>query len=495
MKKRHASLMILALFLCILLFTSRVQSIKAEPSLKLNSTIASETHVEVPFYYQEKDYYCGPAALQMVFNYYGENVSQYEIADVARTIGYPSYSTYTDELRRAGHFSNISTSMGDEMPENITGYSLRELGYAAFESQGMNLTTLESFINQSKPLILLMWYSSYHASGHFRVATGYNETHVFLHDPWNKPLWGGSYGGPNVAFTISEFLDLWSYFSYWSLYVSPWTVNVSLPSYVKPYTPFQIVSMIEYPQPPPNVFSAYPASSCNASIILPANLSLAPGENPKKTIDTGYLQAGTVSTVNWTLVADSSPTGTIDITVEGIVSGSVWAHDNYTSYSYTDRIGAKANFTASILMDNSTPTINTISRTPETNVQPNQEVKITANITDNQSGIQTATLFFTTDNEATWENRTMNLNQSTTLYEATIPGQQAGTWVKFKIFACDRVGNNITLDGTEPYFTYQIMPEFQTLFALQSFVILSFLVIVWRKYRSRPQRKMENQKS
>jgi len=149
----------------------------------------SETHFSVPFYYQEKDYYCGPATLEMIFDYYGENVSQSEIACVARSIGNPLYVTYTDELRRAGHFSNISLSMGAELPNNITGYSLRPLGYASSEAQGMNLTLLRSFLDQGKPLILLMWYSHYHVSTHYRVATGYNETHVFLHDPWNKPLW------------------------------------------------------------------------------------------------------------------------------------------------------------------------------------------------------------------------------------------------------------------------------------------------------------------
>ena len=66
--------------------------------------------------------------------------------------------------------------MGAETPEeNITGYTLRKLGYAASEAHDMNLTQLKSFIDQDKPLILLMWYSSYHGSTHYRVATGYNE--------------------------------------------------------------------------------------------------------------------------------------------------------------------------------------------------------------------------------------------------------------------------------------------------------------------------------
>jgi hypothetical protein len=80
--------------------------------------------IDVPFHYQDTDYYCGPACLEMVFDYYGEDINQSEIADVARTIGEPLYSTFTDELRRAAHFSNLSTSMGAEIPDyNITGYT------------------------------------------------------------------------------------------------------------------------------------------------------------------------------------------------------------------------------------------------------------------------------------------------------------------------------------------------------------------------------------
>lgn len=279
----------------------------------------------------------------MVFDYYGEDINQSEIADVARTIGEPVYSTFTDELLRAAHFSNISASMGAEIPEeNITGYTSRKLGYAAFEAHDMNLTQLKSFIDQDKPLVLLMWYSSYHGSTHYRVATGYNETHVFLHDPWNK-LWGGTYGGPNIAFNNTQFLDLWSYYDYWTLYVSPWTINVSAPKFIKLDSPFQINTTITYPQSLPNALSGYSAWSCNATITLPANLSLAPDETQRKTVATGFLEAGSNATVSWMLIAKSSMTNTVIVEVEGMISGSVGAHINYSAYDYYDRIGAAVN--------------------------------------------------------------------------------------------------------------------------------------------------------
>jgi outer membrane protein assembly factor BamB len=281
----------------------------------------------------------------MVFDYYGENILQSEIACVARTSGAPVHGTFPDEMRRAAQFSGASTSMGDELPYNITGYALRQLGYSAFEAQDMNLTVLESLLDRGKPLILSMWYSSSHVDVHYRVAVGYNQTHVFLHDPWNKPLRGGLYGGPVVAFNISQFLDLWSCSDYWALYVSPWNVSFSAPDLITPGTPFQVKSTITYPQPLPKALSTYPASSCNASIILPSGLSLAPGENQTKTIGMGLMQAGDSQSVTWMLIANWPVTGTVDITAEGMISGSVGAHYYYPPYEYSDRIGVTGSFT------------------------------------------------------------------------------------------------------------------------------------------------------
>jgi hypothetical protein len=82
------------------------------------------------------------------------------------------------------------------------------------------------------------------------------------------------------------------------------------------------------------------------------------------------------------------------------------------------------------------------------------------------------------DNGTTWENRTMNYNESTSLYEAAIPGQEAGTFVRFKIVAYDWAGNNATRDGTELYCTYQVIPEFPPSLILPLFIILATLIIL-----------------
>ena len=438
--------------------------------------------ITVPFHYQDIYYYCGPACLEMVFDYYGEDIDQFEIADVART--HPN-ETITDELLRAAHFSNISTSKGAEIPDkNITGYTLRKLGYAAFEAQGMSLTQLKSYIDQDKPLILLMWYSGYHHSTHYRVVTGYNETHVFLHDPWNKPEWDSFYGGPNIAFNYTAFLDLWSYWGNWALYALPWTINLSAPTCIKSETPFEINATITYPQPLPNALNNYPASSCNATIILPANLSLALGETSKKTIGTGSLGAGASSTVSWMVTADSSMNCTIVIEVEGLISGSVTAKGiDYPQYNYNDRIGATVNFTTEFKEDNNSPLIGIPSRVPSGDVQPNQKVEVYVNITDEDSGVKNATLYYNLNSSLTWIPKPMDYNLTSRLYNATILGQPIGTYVRFIIVAYDKVGNNATGDGTE-YCTYQVVPEFPLSLILPLFMVLSIPAILYVKKKA-----------
>jgi hypothetical protein len=298
-------------------------------------TVAEEHYVDVPFYYQVKTYYCGPAALQMVFDYFGENVSQFEIAEVARTV---PYVTYTDELRRAAHFSNMSTSMGSEIVENITGYTARKLGYAAFEMFGMTLEDLKTLIDKDFPVILLMRWVPSEPYGHFRVAVGYNATHVFLHDPWNNVQWGGEYGGPNLPMNYTFFDEMWNYSGHWGLFVSPWNVKIETPSNVYVNQNFTVTATVSYVCPPQIPVYAYEASSCNSTIVLPEGLVLTEGESSTKSL--GEIYAGDSTQTSWKVRAESPGDYSISIEAEGKISGIVEEKaDVGPSYQYQDRIG------------------------------------------------------------------------------------------------------------------------------------------------------------
>ena len=286
--------------------------------------------IAMPHYYQEKSWYCGEACLQMVFDYYGPKISQDDIGDVANEN--PSYGTYASDLRRAAHFSDLSTAIQNPA---LRGYKERALGYGAHErtSSISWLSGLKQVIASDHPVIVLGWYSAAHTSGHFRVVKGYDDNlgEIITHDPW----YGPPFQGPNQHFSYAYFNDLWSRNNYLGIMVSPWNVSVKCPPTVAPNTMFTVEATVEYVYNN-NFFSQYTASNSQAQIHLPPGYSLAPGETQTKAIDVTV--PGSSDTVSWDVVAPAtlSDGDTITISAFGYITGS-----SYSYASYTDRIGGE----------------------------------------------------------------------------------------------------------------------------------------------------------
>jgi hypothetical protein len=450
-----------------------------------------EHHIEVPFYYQVKSYYCGPAALQMVFDFYGENISQFEIADAARTV---PYITYIDEMRRAAHFSNWSTSMGNELSENITGYTFRKFGYAAFEQWSMTLEDLKSLIDMGFPIILLMqWIPNVPEYGHYRVAVGYNETHVFLHDPWNT-TWGYTeYWGPNIAMNYTLFLDMWAYSGRWGLFVSPWKIDAYTPNFVYAGETFEVAVNVTYPCPSPFSSYEYYASSCNVTITLPSGLALANGEEEKKTVTNTELKPGESIQVRWTVEAENSGVYDIAICTEGKIDGAVGEKPNVgPSYNYEDRIGGCAVKMLVAFEDEALPIIEEPIRTPSDTVMPDDNVTISVNVTDAESGVKNVTLLYNLNNSTLWTSILMKLNMTSGFYEAAIPKQPEGTSVKYKIIAYDNAGNFAEQNNNGNYFVYQVIPEFASVMIMLLFAVLSTVIVSSRRISSRKNGKLRS---
>jgi parallel beta-helix repeat protein len=473
----------------------------------------SQFLLNIPYHHQIKSYYCGPAALEEVFHYYGPDIPQIEIADAARTA--PD-GTYTPDMVRAAHFSNLSTSVGRESPINYTGYTTRTLGYAALECGRMTVDELKSVIAAGYPVIVLTTW-------HFRVAVGYDSTRIIFQDP---------YYGPMYQMNCNDFSTDWDYSGHWALLVSPWHIDMVTPHNVLPGDQFNVTATVTYPWVPPFPLDTSPATAVNATIELPTGLSLLPNQTLQKTLDTAYLTPGQSFTVTWGVQAEALGNYRIGVEAEGLVSGWMPPLPSYNSeYTYEDRIGGNnqstmavtssldtsppvttedyddswhncsfaVNLTASddisgvletyyringgpektlslngqpvittsgtnntleywstdwagneelphkflnnIKLDTTIPSIGIPVRTPATEVQPNQQVKVAVSATDAVSGIRTVTLAYTLDDWATWTVQGMTLNASTALYEASIPGQPAGTFVKFSIEAFDQAGN------------------------------------------------------
>lgn len=120
-------------------------------------------------------------------------------------------------------------------------------------------------------------------------------------------------------------------------------------------------------------------------------------------------------------------------------------------------------------------------------VEPDQEVKVFVNVTDTESGVKSATLYYNLNDSETWTAVPMDYNLTSRVYNATIPGQPAGTYVRFKIVAYDHLGNNATLNGTAQYCTYQVIPEFTSTIILSLLMAITTIIMLYAKKRE--QRK------
>jgi len=141
-------------------------------------------------------------------------------------------------------------------------------------------------------------------------------------------------------------------------------------------------------------------------------------------------------------------------------------------------------YSDTIILDTAAPLIGIPSREPAGDVQPDQPVKVSVNVTDATSHVKNVTLSYTINNGTSWTNLSMSLNSSTGLYEATIPGQPAGTWVKYKIIVYDNAENPATRDGTQPYCMYQVIPEFPPALILPLLMVLTMLAVFFTKKRA-----------
>jgi len=299
-----------------------------------------ENCLSVPFHYQINKYYCGPAALEMVFDYFGENIPQQEIAEAGLTE--EELGTFGKCMIRAAHFSYLSISEGKELEGSIQGYSNRKIGYAAFEKNGLSIEDLKKLIDEGFPLIVTTWYDEKKTNPHFRVVVGYNDTHIIVNDPWNKDIWGGWSGGPNVPIEVNTFLELWDVNDNWGLFVAPWDINLEVVEVNSQI--FKFIVTVNYSCPWTFNTPIYPATECNVTIELSNGLYLL-NETKVKILGNGTLYAGKIETVEWTVYKENwQETFTVTISAKGKVRNKITFPWGY-SIEYVDIIGGEKEFT------------------------------------------------------------------------------------------------------------------------------------------------------
>ena len=164
------------------------------------SNHAQSIILDVPYHDQQTSYYCGPASVMMVLDYTAKlDHSQDELSQ---------------ELSTDKELGITYTSLMDEP------FIHRDL--TDVHDGRMSLNQLKNQINQGYAPILLIWFDDKHETGHYVVAVGYNDTGVFINDPW-PTQWGKPMGretGCHVFLSYEKLLDLWSIRHNWAMTVA-----------------------------------------------------------------------------------------------------------------------------------------------------------------------------------------------------------------------------------------------------------------------------------
>jgi ABC-type bacteriocin/lantibiotic exporter with double-glycine peptidase domain len=142
--------------------------------------------LKIPYHKQENPYYCGPAVLQMVFEYFGCLKDQKYLAE----------------------FSKTSEAFGTSNLNMIKTVS--EHGFYYYEKNNSNFVEVKSFLNMGLPVIVRfivpelgndpVYGSPYE---HFAIIKKVNKKSLIFDDP---TYWGG---GKNFKISKEKFLKKW----------------------------------------------------------------------------------------------------------------------------------------------------------------------------------------------------------------------------------------------------------------------------------------------
>ncbi|MBU0944270.1 MAG: C39 family peptidase [Proteobacteria bacterium] len=322
---------------------------------KVTSVLPESYMIEnVPWHKQITGISCGAGSLEIVFDYWGPDIDQKEIADVART---SSSGTWPADIVRTGHFSRLSSAMGSFYPSMLPeeGFTARPIGYAAFSHSGNTfwLEELKSLIAGDIPVIVLMAYAPDGDVGHYRVVVGYDDAQqlIYFSDTWGRDIMKPSDFTGVISWSYADFELCWNYTDYSDLpyfgaVILPWTVELSYQGEISPGSVMTVDARITYPCPAPMDTSQFPARAVMVEIELPQGMTLIDEESGF--VQIGEMAAGDTAVVTWEVRCDEEVLGErINITATALVDGAVpvavWAGNAsyYPAYEYTDLIGGE----------------------------------------------------------------------------------------------------------------------------------------------------------
>jgi len=127
-----------------------------------------------------------------------------------------------------------------------------------------------------------------------------------------------------------------------------------------------------------------------------------------------------------------------------------------------------------VFVDDTPPEIGDPTQDPAEDIQPGQNVTVTAVVTDHGSGVHNVTLLYSIDNGTTWTALNM-IEIDVNTYQTKIGGYENCTWVRYKITSYDHAENQAANDNEGHYYAYHVIPEFPTAIIM---LLLLFLVAI-----------------
>ena len=317
---------------------------------------AEAVNLTVPYHHQDEGWYCAEACLEMVFDYWGEDVPQDDIGDVANET--PAGGTFASDLLRAAMFSDMSNAVQPREAggPSLRGYEQRPMGYGAYERYwdygyyDVRFDELEQCLREGFPVILLVWYDSSMTTRHFVVLKGFDDAaQTFtVHDPAR---------GPDVMLGMYGLDALWACSGRWGMVAAPWTMAIECPAMVGPGMRFDLTAQVEAPCPTP--LRSHQGgwrwqTAPSASLLLPNELEPALGEPAVK--DLAFESSGAREAVTWALTVPHQE-GLLTCTVR--VAAEVLVHGSSESYMYySDAVGASAS--VQVVVDCAHPSIDSM---------------------------------------------------------------------------------------------------------------------------------------
>jgi len=129
--------------------------------------------------------------------------------------------------------------------------------------------------------------------------------------------------------------------------------------------------------------------------------------------------------------------------------------------------------------DSTKPTISNLFQEP-TLPDPNENVTIKVDVTDQQSGVLNVTISYRIDS-GSWTNVSMSKFPGNNTWGGQIPGFPNGTEVQYKIIAYDNAENPTVDDNGGQYYVYTVIPEFPATIFLLLFIIFTLVAAVLKK--------------